>query len=70
MLGGSFRFSIRSYFGQGGDRSARRTLSGRILDWVFGSRSKQVRHTACCDTCDAAWIKKHRRLHYIGNNVS
>ena len=65
-----FRSAIRSYFGQAGNQGARRTLSERILDWVFGSRSKQVRHSACCDSCDAQWIKKHGRLQYIGTNVS
>jgi len=65
-----FRSAIRSYFGQAGERGARRTLSERILDWVFGSRSKQVKHSACCDSCDAQWINKHGRLQYIGTNVS
>ena len=67
---GCFRSSIRNYFGQGGDQAARRTISECILDWVFGSRPKQARHSACCDSCDAEWIKKHGRLKYIGTNVS
>lgn len=65
-----FRASIRSYFGQGGDRNARRTLSERILDWVFGSRSKELKRTSCCDSCDAEWIRKRGRLNYIAANVT
>jgi superfamily II DNA helicase RecQ len=67
---GCFRSSIRRYFGQASDQGARRTLSERILDWAFGSRSKQVRQSACCDSCDAEWIKRHGRFQYISTNVS
>jgi hypothetical protein len=48
-----FRSATLSYFGQGGERSAHRALSERIPEWVFGSRSKQVRHSACCANCDS-----------------
>ena len=67
---GWFRSSIRHCFWQGGDQGAHRKLSESILDWVFGSHSKQVRHSARCDSCDAQRIKKHGRLQYIGTNVS
>jgi ATP-dependent DNA helicase RecQ len=66
---GCFRKQVRSYFGQDGGDPHGRTLSQRILDWVFSSRSKQLRRTACCDSCDAEWIKKRSLLEYVAANV-
>lgn len=46
-----FRRELLAYF-EGGHRP-RRPLSVRILEWVFGHRSKKTRGVACCDYCDA-----------------
>lgn len=34
------------------ERPSRRTLSRRILDWVFSEKQKVARVRACCDHCD------------------
>ncbi|MER9313536.1 hypothetical protein NKI51_30480 [Mesorhizobium australicum] len=59
-----FRKSIRNYFGDSGGRH-KPSLAERILEWVFGTRAPTTHHTACCDSCDAATIKKHGAIAYI-----
>jgi hypothetical protein len=67
---GCFREAIRTYFGQDkDDLGSGTTLSERILDWVFGSRSRRLKHTACCDSCDAEWITKRGRLDYVAAHL-
>lgn len=58
-----FRQSIRRYFGEGSD-SPRPGLAERILEWVYGARAKNVQKAACCDSCDAAVIRKRGPLEF------
>lgn len=59
-----FRKSIRAYFGDS-EIQQRRSISERILDWVFGTRAPILKHRACCDSCDAELIKKLGPRAYI-----
>ncbi|MDX8540086.1 RecQ family ATP-dependent DNA helicase [Mesorhizobium abyssinicae] len=63
-----FRRSIRRYFGDNEGRP-KLSLSERILEWVFGARAPRVRHTACCDSCDAHMIKEHGATTYVAQIV-
>lgn len=58
------RKSIRNYFGDSEGRH-KLSLAERILEWVFGTRAPRTHHTACCDSCDAATIKKHGTIAYV-----
>lgn len=64
-----FRQSIRSYFGEGSD-SRRPSLAERILEWVYGTRAKIVQKAACCDSCDAAVIRKAGPLKFAAIALS
>lgn len=59
-----FRKAVSDHFGDGTIRR-KVSLSERILDWVFGTRSPKTRRTACCDSCDAELIKKHGTAAYL-----
>lgn len=65
---GCFRKVIRAYFGQA-EVQSRRTFSEWLIDWVFGSREPKVSQIACCDSCDAEWIRRHGALSYVASNV-
>ena len=58
-----FRQSVKEYFGDVAS-SNHRSLSERLLDWVFGANPAKARHAACCDYCDAKMITKRGRLAY------
>lgn len=58
-----FRRSIKAYFG-GVTDSGPNSLSGWLLNWVFGAKPVMVRQTACCDLCDAKLIATRGRLTY------
>lgn len=67
--GSCFRRSITSYFE--GDNALRRpTISERILEWVFSAAAKKVRVSACCDSCDAAEIRKRGKAGYVARTVA
>ena len=63
------RDAVSSYF-QGQKSSHRPSLSVRILDGVFGSRSQRRRFRACCDHCDRAEIKKRGMTEYVARILS
>lgn len=59
-----FRKLVSGYFGDGVIRR-KLSLSERILEWVFATSAPKMRHTACCDACDAELIKKHGAAAYL-----
>jgi superfamily II DNA helicase RecQ len=61
---GCFRNAIIRYFGDESPRGGR-TLSVRIVDWLFSTSSRVTASTRCCDVCDrvqsdsvVAWAKE------------
>jgi len=67
-LQGCLREAVRANFGQA-EVHPRRTISELLLEWVFGSRAPKIKHVACCDGCDAGWIRRHGPLGYVVSNV-
>ncbi|MER9901698.1 RecQ family ATP-dependent DNA helicase [Mesorhizobium sp. M0130] len=63
------REAISTYF-QGPKSRERPSLSVRILDWVFGSRSPTMGFRACCDHCDRAEIKRRGMSGYVAGVLS
>jgi ATP-dependent DNA helicase RecQ len=61
------RSAIAEQF-QSATEKHRPTLSLRILDWVFGSRSKPRRFRACCDYCNRTEIRQ-RGLHHFAARI-
>jgi len=46
-----FRLAIVRYFGED-QRQRRKSLSVRIVDWLFSRSSRLARASGCCDRCD------------------
>jgi ATP-dependent DNA helicase RecQ len=63
------RKSITRYF-EGGTVRGRLRISERILEWVFGDRTRKARFSACCDVCDAREIKRRGRLNYTARIIA
>lgn len=63
------RAAISEYF-QGPKTTRRPSLSVRILDWVFGTKSKPQRLRACCDHCDKAEIRRRGETGYVARVIS
>jgi hypothetical protein len=59
-----FRRSITDYI-DGGQVHRPLALSERIIEWVFGARAKKIPSSGCCNSCDAADIKKRGRAGYL-----
>lgn len=62
------RAAISEYF-QGSKTTQRPSISIRILDWVFGNRSKSQRFRACCDHCDKAEIRRRGMAGYVARII-
>lgn len=58
------RAAISEYF-QGPKSTRRPSLSVRILDWAFGTKSKTGHFRACCDHCDKAEIRRRGQMGYV-----
>ena len=58
------RAAISQYF-QGPKSTRRPSLSVRILDWAFGTKSKTRHFRACCDHCDQAEIGRRGKMGYV-----
>lgn len=58
------RAAISEYF-QGPKSTRRPSLSARILDWAFGTKSKTRHFRACCDHCDKAEIGRRGKMGYV-----
>lgn len=58
------RAAISEYF-QGPKSTRRPSLSVRILDWAFGTKSKTRHFRACCDHCDQAEFGRRGKMGYV-----
>ncbi|OBQ83782.1 DNA helicase [Mesorhizobium sp. WSM3873] len=63
------RAAISEYF-QGPKTTRRPSLSVRILNWAFGTRTKSRRFQSCCDHCDKAEIKRHGMAGYVARVIA
>lgn len=59
-----FRTAIREYFG---DAAARPRLnwSQAILQWIFGSKDRALKRSACCDYCDREMLRQYGVRAYV-----
>jgi ATP-dependent DNA helicase RecQ len=59
-----FRQDLVSYF-SGSKQQNSRSLSVRLLEWVFAERRTPPRKVACCDTCHQALLRKHGPVAFV-----
>lgn len=59
-----FRKALVGYF-EGPEKVTRRSISTRIMEWVFADARRNQSRVACCDGCHQVEIVKKGRLNFI-----
>jgi ATP-dependent DNA helicase RecQ len=63
---GCFRQALVGYF-EGSKKKSRRSISMRLLEWVFADREMVRKKVACCDSCSRRMIEKRTEFGYVQN---
>jgi ATP-dependent DNA helicase RecQ len=59
-----FRQALISYF-TGSEKASRRSLSTRLVEWVFAESAKRQKKVACCDACCRGVILQRGELGFV-----
>jgi len=61
---GCLREALVQYFSES-QKPVRRSLSRRLIEWVFAERTSSVKKVACCDSCSLQQIQQLGELRYV-----